>query len=109
MKNLSMILMGFIIGCLIGILVTLITNRSNRKISNYREYLKGYSEGLDYGVGVAANSISKPGSKWCKLVVNPITHDCFAITDTNVFVSHKGGDVFIGLKPSSNILWKGIK
>jgi hypothetical protein len=100
MKEVAFILVGIFFGVMFSLIfISTKQTSDDMKIKSYREYLRGYSEGLDYAVDVLSKDDSlqiKSSKKFGKIMVNKATKDVFLISGEDTFITSRFPDGNVG-------------
>jgi hypothetical protein len=103
MKAVKFILVGIALGVIVSFIFISIEKASDdMKIKSYREYLRGYSEGMDHVVDVLSKDDSlqiTSSKKFGKITVNNATKDVFLISGEDTFITSRFPDGNVGCGP----------
>ena len=98
MKAVVFILVGIALGVVVSFQVS-DDMKIDMKIKGGGEYLRGYSEGMDYAVDVLLKDTSlliKSSKKFGKITVNKVTKDVFLISGEDTFITSRFPDGNVG-------------
>jgi hypothetical protein len=93
MEKVAFILVGIALGVMTSFILSSTKKASGDMKNSHREYLRGYSEGVDHAVDVLSKDDSlqiKSSKKFGKITVNKATKDVFLILDEDTFLFPDG-------------------